>query len=341
MIEQELRGALAAALEGLPARQASAAVERLIAHYRGETPTGAPVLRDGADAAAYAAYRMPATFAAACAALDALAERAPDWAPASHLDVGGGTGAAVWAAAQVWGPSSGPAGEAPRSTVVLDWAEPALALGRRLAAGVEALPEAQWRRGSLRGGPAPELGAAADLVTASYVLGELGAEDRGAVVEAAAQAARGAVVLVEPGTPDGYLRIREAREALIAAGLRVLAPCPHDGTCPIAVGQDWCHFAVRVARSSLHRRVKGGELPYEDEKFSYVVAVREAGPDAPAGVRAGAPARARVVRKPQLRKGQVLLDLCEDGGALRRRPVTKREGDTYRAARKTGWGAAW
>ncbi|UNZ19569.1 small ribosomal subunit Rsm22 family protein [Streptomyces sp. 891-h] len=328
MIEQELRGALAAALDGLPARQASAAVERLIAHYRGETPTTAPVLRDGADAAAYAAYRMPATFAAASAALEALAERAPGWAPAAHLDVGGGTGAAVWAAARVW--------DTARSTVVLDWAEPALALGRRLAsgAGAAALDGAEWRRGSLRGGTAPGW-EPADLVTVSYVLGELADADRRAVVEAAARAARGAVVLVEPGTPDGYLRIREAREALIAAGLRVLAPCPHDGACPIVVGQDWCHFAVRVARSSLHRRVKGGELPYEDEKFSYVVAVRDAV--------AGSAAPARIVRKPQLRKGQVLLDLCEgeDGGGLRRRTVTKREGPTYRAARKAEWGGAF
>ncbi|MFI7240974.1 small ribosomal subunit Rsm22 family protein [Streptomyces qinglanensis] len=333
MIEQELRGALAAALDGLPARQASGAVERLIAHYRGETPTGAPVLRDAADAAAYAAYRMPATFAAASAALAELAERAGDWTPGSHLDVGGGTGAAVWAAERVWR-----ADRAARTTVVLDWAEPALALGRELASGVEALRGAEWRRGSLRGGGGAAGGglpepASADLVTVSYVLGELAEADRHAVVDAAAGAARGAVVLVEPGTPEGYLRIRAARDALLGAGLRVLAPCPHDGACPLVPGQDWCHFAVRVARSSLHRRVKGGELPYEDEKFSYVAAVRETVPGAPAG--------ARIVRRPQLRKGQVLLDLCEDGGAVHRRPVTKRAGADYRAARKAAWGDPW
>ncbi|UNT00958.1 small ribosomal subunit Rsm22 family protein [Streptomyces tubbatahanensis] len=330
-MEQELRGALAALVDGLPARQASAAVERLIGHYRGETPTGAPVLRRRADAVAYAAYRMPATFAAASAALDALAARAPDWAPASHLDIGGGTGAAVWAAAHVWETSR----TAPRATTVLDWAEPALALGRELASSADAVRETAWRAGSLRGAvPAME---PADLVTASYVLGELDAEDRRAVVDAAARAARGAVVLVEPGTPDGYLRIREARDALLAAGLRVLAPCPHGAACPLVAGQDWCHFAVRVARSSLHRRVKGGELAYEDEKYSYVAAVRDG-----LGQAAGAGGPARVVRKPLLRKGQVLLDLCAPEGGLTRRTVTKRDGaDTYRAARKTDWGGTW
>ncbi len=324
MIEQELRGALAALVEGLPARQAAAAVERLIASYRGRTPTEAPVLRHRADVAAYAAYRMPATFAAASAALRELADRIPDWTPGSHLDVGGGTGAATWAAAEVW--------QAPRTTLVLDWAEPALDLGRELAARAPAgpLPEAEWRRGSLRGGAA-EL-APADLVTVSYVLGELAEDDRRAAVDAAVRAARHAVVLVEPGTPDGYARVIEARSALIAAGLRVLAPCPHDAACPIVPGEDWCHFSVRVSRSSLHRRVKGGELPYEDEKFSYVAAVRD--PE-------GTPAPARIVRKPQLRKGQVLLELCEEKGSLTRRTVTKREGPLYREARKTAWGDPW
>ncbi|MFH0252172.1 rRNA methyltransferase, partial [Streptomyces chitinivorans] len=63
-IDDELRGALARLLDGLPPRQAAAAVERLISGYRGSAAAGAPVLRDRGDVAAYAAYRMPATFEA-------------------------------------------------------------------------------------------------------------------------------------------------------------------------------------------------------------------------------------------------------------------------------------
>ncbi|MFJ3923918.1 small ribosomal subunit Rsm22 family protein [Streptomyces sp. NPDC090022] len=315
-----LRAALAGLLDGLPPKQAAAAVERLIANYRGRTPTDAPVLRDRSDVAAYAAYRMPATFEAVRAALDALATAAPAWSPASHVDVGGGTGAATWAVDATW--------EGPRETTVLDWAEPALALGRELAAasGSPVLRAAQWRRAVIGAGLAlPE----ADLVTVSYVLGELTETARAAVVAEAARAGQ-AVVVIEPGTPEGYLRIRAARDALIAAGMRVAAPCPHDGTCPIVVGEDWCHFSARVSRSSLHRQVKGGSLAYEDEKFSYVAAVRM-----PAG-----PAVSRVTRKPQIRKGLVLLDLCGPDG-LRRETVTKRHGDLYKAARDTPWGAPW
>ncbi|MFG2482634.1 small ribosomal subunit Rsm22 family protein [Streptomyces virginiae] len=319
---ETLRRTLGGLLDGLPPKQATAAVERLIASYRGQTPTDAPVLRDRSDVAAYAAYRMPATFEAVRGALDGLAEAAPDWAPGSHVDVGGGTGSATWAVDATW--------DGPRETTVLDWAEPALALGRELAAasGSEVLRAATWRRAVIGSGlTLPE----ADLVTVSYVLGELTAPARTAVVAEAARAGQ-AVVLIEPGTPEGYLRIREARDQLIEAGLRIAAPCPHDGTCPIEVGQDWCHFSARVSRSSLHRQVKGGSLPYEDEKFSYVAATRFP----------TEPAASRITRRPQIRKGLVLLELCgPEGSGLTRVNVTKRQGDLYKAARDADWGQAW
>ncbi len=329
--EQNLRAALDALLDGLPPREATAAVDRLIASYRGATQTHAPVLRNAADAAAYAAYRMPATYGAASAALAALAARLPGWSPATHTDLGGGTGAATWAVAGTW-----PQGCA---STVLDWAEPALALGAELARA--ALPGVSWRRARLAGGEEPPQ---ADLVTVSYVLGELTEADRAEVVAAAARSGR-AVVLVEPGTPEGYLRVRAARDALLAAGLTVLAPCPHDARCPIEPGRDWCHFAARVSRSSLHRRIKGATLPYEDEKYSYVAAVRPelapSGEASPGEASPGEAAASRVVRRPQIRKGQVLLDLCTPAGELTRTTVTKRHRDAYRRARDTDWGDSW
>lgn len=323
----DLRTALSALLDGLPPSRAATAVDRLIASYRGRTPTDAPVLRDRADAAAYAAYRMPATYAAVRSALAAFRDRAGMWTPTAHLDLGGGTGAATWAVADVW-----PGGEH-RSTV-LDWSQAALTLGRELAAGAGPGPvrRAEWRRAVLGGGPLPP----ADLVTVSYVLGELTGDDRAAVVAGAAEAAAGpggAVVVVEPGTPEGFARVLDARDRLLAAGFTVLAPCPHSAPCP-AAGTDWCHFAARVPRTSLHRQVKGGSLPYEDEKFSYVAATRSAAPD-------GAGTADRVVRHPRTRKGQVLLELCAPDGALRRETVTKRSGERYRAARDAAWGDTW
>ncbi|MFI6347126.1 small ribosomal subunit Rsm22 family protein [Streptomyces sp. NPDC050560] len=314
-----LRSALDALAEGLAPRRAADAVARLMAAYRGgPTPTAAPVLRERADVVAYAAYRMPATFEAARAALTAAAGHGP--APDSQLDIGGGTGAAVWAAQAVHGGS--------RRVTVLDWAAPALDLGRELAAAHPALAGADFRAARIGPGLTP---GPAGLVTVSYVLGELTEADRAAVVDTAAAAATGAVVVVEPGSREGHARVLAARDRLMAAGLRIAAPCPHTAPCPLAGGADWCHLSARVARSSLHRRVKAGSLPYEDEKFSYVAAVRgEPGP-----------APARVIRRPRQRKGQVLLDVCKADGTVAAETVTKRQGERYRRARDTAWGDPW
>ncbi|MFJ1877435.1 small ribosomal subunit Rsm22 family protein [Streptomyces chartreusis] len=316
---ETLRIALATLLDDLPPRQAAQAVDRLIANYRGATPTDAPILRDRADVAAYAAYRMPATFEAVHSALEAFARTVPDWTPATHTDVGGGTGAATWAVSTTW------PGE--RGVTVLDWAEPALAIGREIAAADPTLDKARWQRTRIDSTLTLD---PTDLVTVSYVLNELTARDRATLLDTVASAAR-TVMIVEPGTPDGYTRVIEARDRLIAAGFRIAAPCPHSAACPIVPGTDWCHFSARVSRSSLHRRIKGGSLAYEDEKFSYVAATR-----LPA-----TPAPARVVRKPQIRKGQVLLDLCETDPSLHRTTITKRHGDLYKAARDTEWGDPW
>ena len=338
----DLRGALDAAVAGIAVRDLATAVERLVGQYRqgfdvraagrpsGSNPSrraggepSEPILRSSADVAAYTAYRMPATFAAVRSALTQLAAASPGSRPRTHLDIGGGTGAAVWAAAQVF--------DSLTSVTVLDQVAEALAMGGRLArhAISPALRTATWRQAGVAG-DFPE----ADLVTMSYVLGELSEPDQRDVVRRAAVAgsAEGAaVVIVEPGTPAGYQRVLAARATLIELGLSVAAPCPHQRDCPLPAGRDWCHFAVRVNRSSLHRQIKQAELGYEDEKFSYIAAVR--GP-----VRAAA---GRVLRHPQSRKGLVTLEVCGRDGDTARQLVSKRQGELYRAARDAGWGDAW
>ncbi len=143
---------------------------------------------------------MPATFAAVRSALAAFADAVPGWVPGSHVDVGGGTGAATWAAGATWG--------GVRPVTVLDWAEPALALGQEIAAAHPGLRDVRWQRSRIGAALAIE---STDLVTVSYVLNELTGADRAALVDAAASAAQ-AVVIVEAGTPDGYARVIEARD---------------------------------------------------------------------------------------------------------------------------------
>lgn len=320
-VPDDLDDALREALRKVDQEDVARSVRELMSQYRGEFDPSRRAIAGEVDAAAYAAYRMPATYAAVESALRRTAALMPGFEPRTHLDVGGGTGAAVWAAAEVW-PSL-------RETVVLEQAERAIALGRRLArrARSAAVRDARWRRTVIDGAVR---GPAADLVTMAYVLGELPARVRGEAVASLAGAA-GTVVLVEPGTPAGYARVVEARDRFLDLGLSVVAPCPHDGACPIPRGRDWCHFSARLNRTALHRKIKGATLGFEDEKFSYVVA------SAPGWERAAN----RVLRHPQKRKGLVSLRLCTENDGLRDAAVSKRQGEVYRAARDAGWGDAW
>jgi ribosomal protein RSM22 (predicted rRNA methylase) len=155
-------------------------------------------------------------------------------------------------------------------------------------------------------------------VIAAYAIGEFGEP----VAARLWKAARRAMVAIEPGTPRGFALIRRLRDL----GGLIAAPCPGNIACPMA-DPDWCHFAARVERSSLHRRLKEAELGYEDEKFSYVALSRN--PIEPAG--------ARIIGRPKQMPGLIVLDTCTATG-LRRERVTKRDKPAFRAARQARWG---
>ncbi|WP_432927485.1 small ribosomal subunit Rsm22 family protein [Microbispora sp. CA-135349] len=317
----DLEDALEESLGRFPAAELTRSVQTLIRQYREGFDRSVPALSSQVAVAAYAGYRMPATYSAVSAALRQVALLAPGFAPVTQVDVGGGTGSALWAASAVW-PTL-------RTVTVLEQSPAAIAFGRRLAgrAPAAAVREARWQQAAIdRTPPSP----AADLVTLSYVLGELSPDVQEDVVASLARDA-GMLVVVEPGTPAGYARIAAARRRLAGLGLHLVAPCPHDGECPIRPDQDWCHFAVRLNRSALHRRIKDGTLSFEDEKFSYVAASARPWPRA----------ESRILRHPLKRKGLVTLRLCTEGEGLADHAVSKRQGETYREARDVVWGDAW
>ncbi|MBM6399215.1 small ribosomal subunit Rsm22 family protein [Phycicoccus sonneratiae] len=315
-----LTRALEAVLDGEDAEALRRATARLIEVYRSGAPPEEQALRDPVSAAAYAAYRMPATHAAVSRVLRYAMEVAPDLAPRSLVDVGGGTGAAAWAVAEAFPEVA--------SVEVLDASADALSLGARIARnGPPVVAGARWTRADLT---VNSLLPQADLATISYVLGELPGDLPDRVVDASVAAA-GVVAVVEPGTPRGFAAVHAARERLLGAGWHLVAPCPHEDACPLAAAGDWCHLAVRLDRTALHRRLKGGALGHEDEKVSYVVARRE-----PAALPGG-----RVLRHPVTRKGMVRLELCRADGTAAAEVVSKRQGPRYRAARHAGWGDRW
>ncbi|GAA2156958.1 small ribosomal subunit Rsm22 [Humibacillus xanthopallidus] len=312
-----LREAIADVTRGVGPAALASATEALIGRYRSVAPAGPPILDSADKVAAYAAYRMPATHAALTRVLQTVAATGVE--PVSHLDLGGGTGAAAWASAEVF-PSL-------RQITVLDQAVEALRLGERLvgSAPVEVLREASFTRAAAGAWPHE----AADLVTVSYVLSELDVPQQERLV-ADALALGTVVVIVEPGTPDGYERILHARTAIRDLGWQLLGPCPHAGACPLAPG-DWCHFSARVNRSAEHRRIKGGELSYEDEKFSWVAGARP-------GTVGTRRTSGRILRHPLKRKGFVEFQVCRPDGTAGREVISKKQGQRYRDARDAEWG---
>lgn len=316
-----LQDAIDVVIAGVAPAALVAAAATLVDDYAHGRPSA---VADEAWQAAYLAVRVPATYAAVRAAL----ARVPDEALAgvtTLLDLGAGPGTATWAALSRCAAIDAVT-QVDRSRAFLESGArlaPAAADGRNVSleqrvADVTAMRE--W--------------PATDLVLSAYALAELAPTARAALVTSAWTAATRLLVIVEPGTPAGFGHIHEARAALMARGAHILAPCPHDGPCPMRDGgrrDDWCHFAVRLPRTRRHRQLKGGTLGYEDEKFAYLVASRVAAPER---------AAARVLRHPRVEKGRITLTLCTEPGVARQ-VVTRRDELAWRAARKADWGDPW
>ena len=312
----ELKAALDGKLRGFSRNDAAERAASISKTYRDGGGSGA--IRIEADSLAYALSRMPATYAAVTASLNALIEIRPDFTPTTLLDVGAGPGTATWAAAETFLSLAG--------FTLLDANDALRTLALSLFSESFRLREVGYERGEARSALAKA--DTADLVIASYMIGEIGAAEQKALAELMWQKTGDTLLVVEPGTPAGYARIIALRERLIALGAHVAAPCPHDGQCPLAA-PDWCHFTQRLQRSRAHKQVKGAELPYEDEKFAYVALTR-----APVAKRP-----ARVLAQPDVSKVEVLAKLCTPEGLAWTRTPHRAKAD-YALARRWRWGDA-
>ncbi len=325
-LPEALRLAITEVAERQPRQALDRAAATLSAVYRAEgSAQSARGVDSPAAVAAYAVTRLPATFAALSAVLSETRARLLAWEPRSLLDAGAGPGVSAWASVAVW-PSL-------RRAALLERDQRMMTLGAELLA--MAPPgelEISWRQVDLTGSWGKPALAHTDLVTCAYVLNELPETQRSELVArlwSVTEPATGVLALVAPGTPAGFAIIRAARDQLIAAGAHIIAPCVHERPCPMQPG-DWCHMAQRLARSRLHRQLKGGDAPFEDEKFSYIIAARQP----------GTRAAARVIRHPVTYPGRVMLDLCGPEG-LERREITRSHRSEFHLARDMRWGSAW
>jgi ribosomal protein RSM22 (predicted rRNA methylase) len=272
------------------------------------------------DVRAYLAARVPATFAANQRVMEEMREVVPDFVPTSLLDIGAGPGTASWAAVASW-PSLAKIVQCEQDA---SFAEVAQALNA--GSGIDALQSARLLRSAERALPIDER---ADLVIASYMLAELPLEAMRETALRLWTRSEKVLLLIEPGTPQGFARLRVVRDVLLGTGAQVIAPCTHQLACPMA-GNDWCHFKVRLARSRAHMHAKGAIVPFEDEPFSYLVLGREL----------VAPKGGRIIAPTNVSKIRARLRLCADG-QIKDQDIAARDKPAYKRAKKVAWGERW
>ncbi|XP_044465187.1 methyltransferase-like protein 17, mitochondrial [Mangifera indica] len=250
------------------------------------------------ESIAYVASRMPAVYSACYRVLSEVRRRLLGFSPAKVLDFGAGTGSAFWALQEVW----------PGSLEKVNIVEPSQSMqraGQSLKQGLKNLPlihsysSIQALNKDIKKSEREH-----DLVIASYVLGEIPSlKDRITIVRQLWDLTGDVLVLVEPGTPQGSSIISQMRShilwmekrkirkseghkskgvdnensnevATLRSGVHIVAPCPHDGRCPLENSGKYCHFVQRLQRTTsqrVYKRSKDEPLRgFEDEKFCFV-----------------------------------------------------------------------
>lgn len=275
--------------------------------YRENEGKGKKLVTKQSEAIAYAISRMPATY---CAVYSALMQclKNSNLDIKSILDVGAGTGAATWAATKLIDT---------KQITCLEREEQMIRVGKQLMEGH--MINVDWKLFDLND---DEIQEKADLVITSYVINELTEEKRRKAISKLWDVTTGMLLIIEPGTPEGFRHILEAREMLLKEGANIIAPCSHDAQCPIGE-TDWCSFYVRVARSGIQRQAKKGELGYEDEKFSYIAFSKTPVKQS----------NAVILRHPQIATGHVKVKLCTQNG-IEERTYSKKNKEIYKKIRK-------
>lgn len=259
---------------------------------------------------AYIASRLPATQRAVYQVLRELIKRTEGAQVLSLLDIGAGPGTALLAAVDA---------SLPLMTATLLERDPGfIAIGKHLTEDFEHI-EQKWICQDVN----KEFNISPhDLVIASYSLNELLEKDRLTLVLRLWELTEKFLVIIEPGTKAAFESLMKLRQSLLLKGAHLIAPCPHSNQCPLTE-KDWCHFSVRVERSSFHRKTKDATLNYEDEKFSYLIFSKSK----------FEPCHSRVLRRPFKGEGFVKLQLCSKN-EIELKTITKKNKSEYLYARK-------
>ncbi|THH19690.1 hypothetical protein EW146_g1524 [Bondarzewia mesenterica] len=261
------------------------------------------------DGTAFASIALPAHYSAIYAVLDhARLRLGSNWNVETVLDWGAGTGSGLWAAAHVFqkGASEDRSALESRSIadstianyVGVDKREGLLSIGKRL---IQAVGHNQinvsWQRAIHNEDKVLRVDGGNTLALSAFLLSSLSTPlQRKAVVKELWESGAEVIILIDHNTRLGFQGINEAREYLLNMGSRevedpnmkaeikgchVVAPCPHDGACPLYhsnTSKLVCGFSQRLQRPDFVRKTKHSGTGHEDIGYSYVVIRRGSRP---------------------------------------------------------------
>ena len=281
--------------------------------YRENNNEGKRLVTKYDEAIAYALSRMPATYEAVSFSINKIIEN-NDFEINTVLDVGAGTGAATWAVCNILGK---------KDFSLFEREDSMRKIGQELMKEDNILENAKWKKFDII---KDNIDNKYDLLVVSYMINELPKNEIEKIIEKLWNATNKILLIIEPGTPNGFLNISNIRKYLLNKSGSIIAPCSHDGECKINK-DDWCHFTCRVQRSKIHKKLKNGQSPYEDEKFSYIafskVNVKKVDN--------------RILRHPIINKGFSEFKVCTKDG-IKSIKLSKKDGEIYKQSKKKSSG---
>ncbi|MBR2704070.1 MAG: methyltransferase domain-containing protein [Clostridia bacterium] len=281
--------------------------------YRDNNNDGNRLVTSNKEAVAYALSRMPATYESVLDCLKNVFEK-NNFDIDSVLDVGAGTGAATWALFSFFDK---------KNYSCFEREDAMIGIGNELMKNSELSDIAKWTKFDAVNDSIEEK---YDLIVVSYMINELPKDQIKNVVEKLWKATNKILLIIEPGTPNGYSNIKQMRSLLSKNGAKIIAPCPHGEECPLPE-DDWCQFTCRVQRSKIHKILKDGSSPFEDEKYSYIAFSKldcESSDN-------------RILRHPIINKGYSEYKVCSKDG-IKNVKLSKKDGAKYKEAKKKSAG---
>ena len=162
------------------------------------------------------------------------------------------------------------------------------------------------------------------------MINELDESKRLEIVKKALNATNKIMLIVEPGTPEGFNNIKKIRDFAYEEGYSIIAPCTgFCGRCDIKE-DDWCASSIRVQRTKIHKYLKDADVPFEDEKFSYIAISKEK-------IDLNDNEYLRILRHPKIENGRVTVKLCQNGEIVEK-VITKKDKELFKKVKKKNIG---